>query len=261
MSFTPKRKKQLFILPLLLIAVFVFARFVKPGIPTEPAKPGKEVRKAASSDSAMQVLYDSLQLESKGLSRYAYNHALCGMRQLAAAGKLKNDGIISIADFSLPSASKRLFIIDLENKKLLFHTFVSHGRGSGTATATVFSNQPESYKSSLGFYTTGVTYNGHHGYSLRLNGEEKGINDNALARGIVMHAAAYVNEALVRSQGYIGRSQGCPAVPEALHKDIIATIKDGTCLFIYSNDKNYAAHTSFKDSTAPAALLADNSIR
>ena len=105
--------------------------------------------------------------------------------------------------------------------------------------ASNFSNALQSYKSSLGFYQTLGTYMGGHGYSLRLEGLEKGINDNANRRDIVIHGAPYVNESLIRSQGYIGRSWGCPALPENLNKPIINTIKNGTCLFIYGNNKSY----------------------
>ncbi|MCK7556728.1 murein L,D-transpeptidase catalytic domain family protein [Chitinophaga sedimenti] len=159
----------------------------------------------------------------------------------SAKGKIQNDGVLSIVDFSLPSSKKRLFVIDLENGKLLFNTPVSHGRNSGKGDATSFSNAPNSFKSSLGFYVTGNTYSGEHGYSLRLNGEEKGFNDNALSRGIVMHCADYVNEGLVQSQGYIGRSLGCPAIPTAVHKKVISAISNGSCLFVYSRDKGYLA--------------------
>jgi hypothetical protein len=135
-------------------------------------------------------------------------------------------------------------VLDVKKGKLVFNTYVSHGRNSGKALATAFSNAFNSFESSLGFYITGDTYKGHHGYSMRLMGEEKGINDNAFNRGIVMHSAAYVDESYIHTQGYIGRSEGCPAVPEGLYKGIIEHIKNGTCLFMYSPDKNYFAHTS-----------------
>ncbi|SFE51246.1 L,D-transpeptidase catalytic domain [Chitinophaga sp. CF118] len=189
------------------------------------------------------VLYQSLKLDSLGLSREAFKYAISGMEKLEEAGKLSNADLITIVDFSLPSSKKRLFVIDLKNGKVLFNTLVSHGRNSGAAVATEFSNAPESFKSSLGFYITGETYKGEHGYSLRLQGEEAGINDNALSRGIVMHSAAYVNDKLVRLQGYIGRSLGCPAIPEKVHKLIIEEIRNGTCLFLYSPDKYYMAHS------------------
>ena len=185
------------------------------------------------------LLYDSIHLDLIGLSRETFDYAMKGFNHLVQTGQLANDKIISIVDFSLPSSAKRLFVIDLDNYKVLFCTYVAHGVNSGVEYANRFSNKLSSNKSSLGFYETQNTYLGDNGYSLRLEGLEKGINDNAGRRDIVIHGAAYVDEALVRSQGYIGRSWGCPALPEKLHKPIINKIKDGTCLFIYSPDKTY----------------------
>lgn len=178
-------------------------------------------------------LYDSLQLSLQGLSEDAFNYAKKGFDKLLAEGKLLNTSILSIVDFSLPSTKKRLFIIDLKNYKVLFNSLIAHGRNTGKEIATSFSNKKSSYKSSPGFYVTGDTYNGKNGYSLKLDGLEKGINDHAFDRGIVIHGANYVNETLANEQGYIGRSQGCPAVPLSQSKPIINTIKNGTCLFIY----------------------------
>jgi len=198
---------------------------------------------AKSAIEEKMGLYDSLELESKGLSRQAFEYALEGYNKLLNSGKLAKDNLLSILDFSLPSSKKRLFIVDLATGQLVFNTYAAHGRGSGETMATKFSNEPNSYQSSLGFYVTGETYNGKHGESLRLNGEEEGFNDNALARGVVMHSAAYVDESVVASQGRIGRSQGCPAIPESVTKEIITKIKNGSCLFLYSPDKNYTSHS------------------
>ncbi|MEO6252578.1 MAG: murein L,D-transpeptidase catalytic domain family protein [Ferruginibacter sp.] len=189
--------------------------------------------------NSASALYDSMDLDLMGLSKTAFDYAIKGFNYLAQTGSFANDHIISIVDFSLPSSKKRLFVIDLDQAKVLFNTYVAHGAKSGAAMATEFSNTPESNKSSLGFYETLQTYSGGHGYSLKLQGLERGINDNANSRAIVIHPAAYVDEALIRSQGYIGRSWGCPALPERLSKPIINTIKGGTCLFLYSPDKNY----------------------
>ena len=197
-------------------------------------------------------IYDSLKLNTLGLSKQAYDCAIKGYNYLRSIGKLKNDNIISIVDFSLQSAKKRLFVLDLKNYKILFNTYVAHGRNSGRELASQFSNENESYKSSLGFYVTQDTYNGNHGYSLRLQGEEKGINDNAINRAIVMHSAWYVNENIAKSQGYIGRSQGCPALPEELTKPIIEQIKNGSCLFLYSPDKYYISHSQILGSVKAA---------
>jgi hypothetical protein len=193
-----------------------------------------------SKISDNSLLYESLDLNALGLSEDAFDYAIKGYEYLKSKGKLDNEDILSIVDFSLPSSQKRLFVLDMENGRLLYQTFVAHGRNSGKEYAKEFSNQPESFKSSLGFYVTKNTYFGQHGFSLRLEGEEKGINDNAMKRAIVMHSADYVDKKLISSQGYIGRSLGCPALPKEVYKPIIIKIKDGSCLFVYSPG-NYAA--------------------
>jgi hypothetical protein len=190
--------------------------------------------------------YDSLKLGYLGLSSDAFNFAIRGYDSLRSIGILRNSGILSIVDFSLPSSKRRLFVIDIVSRKLLFNTFVSHGRNSGKEMATHFSNDSHSYQSSLGFYITGQTYSGHHGYSLRLQGMERGINDNAYSRGIVMHAAKYVNEKTVGGDGCVGRSEGCPAIPVNIHRAVIEAIKQGTCLLLYGSDKKYLALSKFR---------------
>ncbi|MCU0323089.1 MAG: murein L,D-transpeptidase catalytic domain family protein [Chitinophagaceae bacterium] len=190
-------------------------------------------------------LYTILQLKNVGLNEAVFNYAIEGYLQLLQSGKLKNPDALSIIDFSMPSTSKRLFIVDVVNGKLLFNTYVAHGRNSVLQTANSFSNAAESFKSILVFYTTETNYIGKHGYSLRLEGLEAGFNNNAMSRGIVMHAANYVDERIAKAQGYIGRSLGCPAVPEKLHTAIIGSIANGTCLFMYANDKNYLKHSAY----------------
>lgn len=181
----------------------------------------------------LKSVYDSLHLNLKGLSREAFDFAKKGLTQLTQQGRTINQSIISIVDFSLPSTEKRLFIIDLDQYKVLYNTLVAHGRNTGRERAVSFSNTPSSFKSSPGFYITRETYQGSNGYSLKLEGLEHGINDKAYERGIVIHGADYVNEQLAAQQGYIGRSQGCPAVPEALARPIINEIKNGSLVFIY----------------------------
>lgn len=188
-----------------------------------------------------EALYQKLHLDDLGLSQQAFDYAYQGYQYLRANNRLKNEETLTILDFGLPSSAKRLFVIDMEKQTLLYNTYVAHGRNSGKEYAKEFSNEPESYKSSLGFYITRGTYSGKHGYSLQLNGEEKGINDNALSRAIVIHSADYVNKNLIKQQGYIGRSLGCPALPKEVYKPIIQKIKDGSCLFIYSPNAAYAA--------------------
>jgi hypothetical protein len=126
-----------------------------------------------------------------------------------------------------------MWVFDLESHELLFDELVSHGRGSGKTMATRFSNAPDSNMSSLGLFRTGEAYVGKNGYSLRLDGLDRGVNDQARARAIVVHGAPYVNAATAKANGYLGRSLGCPAVRPAIARELIDTIKDGGLLFAY----------------------------
>ena len=179
-------------------------------------------------------IYVKCNLKDK-LDYEVLNRALIGYNSL----NLTNKKVISIIDFSKPSTEKRLFIIDIENRKLLFQTFVAHGKNSGLIKPTKFSNRIGSNQSSLGFYRTAGTYKGKHGYSLILDGLEKGINDNARKRAIVIHGAKYVSEEFIEKNNRLGRSWGCPAISDELSKKIIDLIKDGSCLYIYANNVNY----------------------
>lgn len=191
-------------------------------------------------NNAFTAVYENLDLASLGLSKKAYEWALAGYERLKSGGQIIQDHILSVVDFSLPSNQKRLFVIDLLKGELLFHTFVSHGKNSGKLIAKKFSNKASSFQSSIGFYTTGETYQGKHGLSLRLIGKEKGINDKALQRGIVIHGADYAEETVADKQGYLGRSLGCPAVPQSIHRDLISTIQNGSCFFIYAPTSGYS---------------------
>ena len=158
-----------------------------------------------------------------------------------------NEDIVTIIDFSKPSTEKRLFILDLRNQQVLYHTFVAHGKNTGANMATKFSNNKGSNQSSLGLYRTGESYQGKHGYSLRLDGLEKGFNDNARGRAVVMHSASYVSESFIKRHGRLGRSWGCPAVPVEISEEIIDLIKGGSCLYIYANDSNYIENSILAD--------------
>ena len=147
--------------------------------------------------------------------------------------------MLTLIDFTKPSNEERLLVLDMAEGKLLFHSLVAHGRNSGDLYATGFSNHPESHQSSLGLYLTEGTYTGKNGYSLRLNGLEKGVNDNALARAIVIHGAAYADPSVCRGGRRLGRSWGCPALPPALNRPIIDTIKGGSVLYIYGESRDH----------------------
>ena len=241
----PLRLLLLFLIPL----AFSFASF-KPASSSAKTIVAKTLSTSDADMSSKLTIYDSLQLNTLGLSKQAFIEGLKGYGILRSQGKLNNDNIISIVDFTLPSTQKRLFVIDLENFKLLFNTYVAHGRNSGKEYANHFSNSPESHMSSLGFYVTQQTYYGEHGLSLRLEGEEKGINDNAESRAIVIHPADYVSEKTVESLGYLGRSFGCPALPKKFATPIIKTIKDGSCFFVYSDSNKYISQSPLLQSAS-----------
>lgn len=193
------------------------------------------------SDSATWVaeaLHHSLTLSDKP-DIELLRRALTGYYRLKQQHKLSDKQIITIVDFRKPSSERRLWVIDLANRKIRYHTLVAHGRNSGELYATRFSNRVNSYQSSLGFYVTGEMYYGKHGLSLKLHGTEKGINDHAEERAIVMHGADYVSESFVGKMGRLGRSLGCPAVPNSIHRELIGDVAGRTCLFIYYPDENY----------------------
>lgn len=211
--------------------------------PMPAASPALPFADSLQSISSFKSVYDSLHLELSGLSRKAFEYAQKGWEKLQSEGRVGNTSVVTIVDFSQPSSQRRLYVLDMKNYKVLFNTLVAHGRNSGKEWASLFSNQPSSYKSSPGFYITGETYIGSNGYSLKLQGIERGINDKAFSRAIVMHGAGYVDSSYIESQGYIGRSQGCPAVPAAEAYPIINAIKNGTCLFVYTPDKRYTSRS------------------
>jgi len=192
-----------------------------------------------SFDPEMELIYDSLQLGKRGLKKEAFNYAYTGYKKLEEEGKLNKEGLITICDLSQSSKRKRLYLINLDECKLLLNTYVAHGKNSGGEYARKFSNKPESLQSSLGFYRTKKTHYGGHGLALTISGLEPGFNDKAERRKIVVHGSQYIGENYRRWGKFMGRSFGCPAVPMKQSKILINTIKDGSCLFIYHPNKSY----------------------
>lgn len=178
-------------------------------------------------------IYNQIDFKSFSMPSFeSFNLALDGFYYLKEKGIIQKN-ILTIVDFSLSSNTKRLWVIDLDKNEVLFNTLVAHGRNTGEEFAKVFSNQAESFQSSLGFYATAEVYNGKHGLSLKLDGLQRGLNDNARNRAVVMHGADYVSESFIKQNKRLGRSQGCPAVPVEMNQKIINVIKDKSCLFIY----------------------------
>lgn len=195
------------------------------------------IKKAADS------IYDLISLGQYGLDKDVFFNAYKGFQYLQNEGLLKKTNVLTICDYSQSSRNKRLYVIDLTDSRLLFNTYVSHGKNSGEEFATTFSNYNNSNKSSLGFLVTGRPYKGKSGYSLQLNGMEPGINDKVKMRSIVLHGSRFVGESILGARGAIGRSLGCPAVPYGLHFRIIDAIKGGSCVFVSYPDDWYT-HTS-----------------
>jgi len=177
------------------------------------------------------------------VSEDAMKYALSGYAELNNEGKISKKDIITIVDFSKPSTEERMFVINLKTKQVIAKSLCAHGKNSDEIWAQNFSNNAESYESSLGFYIASETYDDKHGYSLKLDGQEAGINDNARERGVVVHGADYVSKQFIASTGRLGRSQGCPALPLEQYEKIISLIKGGSCLFIYHPNKYYRTHS------------------
>jgi hypothetical protein len=233
------------ILPLAMVAFLSFAFNPKTADSATQNNKVDPPLLASNSKSALESkvisVYNALHSNNLALPQLeGFSQALKGFYDLKEKGLVKKD-ILTLIDFSLSSNVKRLWVIDLSTNTVLLNSLVAHGRNTGEEFATSFSNTDSSFKSSLGFYATGEIYNGKHGKSLKLDGLEKGVNDRARNRGVVMHAADYVSEDFIRNHNRLGRSQGCPAVPVGLNDEIIDLIKDKSCLFIYHPSRNNIA--------------------
>lgn len=250
--------------PLLLCLVYLITTSFYP-VSSESFSQPKTVVKELKTSPKMNVspknpaeeIYKDLQFTDEKLNFEVFEKAFLGFQNLKKSGKLQpTANLLSVCDFSLSSNRKRLWVIDLDEKKILFNSLVAHGKGTGEEFAMSFSNTMDSHQSSLGFYITEQTYNGDNGYSMRLFGMDKGYNDAALERCIVMHGANYVSEDFIKAEKRLGRSWGCPAVPRDLAQPIINTIKDGTCLFVYYPDQNYLAGSEWlKNSEKADSIL------
>jgi hypothetical protein len=178
--------------------------------------------------------------------------ALGAAKCAARSGTVSDPSTLTVIDYSKPSTAKRLWVLDLRSQELLYEELVAHGQGSGDNLATFFSNQPETHRSSIGLFVTKDTYVGKNGYSLRLQGLDAGFNDRAMERAIVMHGAPYVSKDFAREHGRLGRSWGCPALPEAVARDVIDRVKGSGLVFAYYPDQRWLATSKFLGS-CPAA--------
>lgn len=187
-------------------------------------------------DSVAGSIYHDL--DEADLDYFIFLEAYHGFVTYKNEGLIENPNVITIIDFDKTSNEKRFFVVDLLKHKVLFNSFVAHGQKTGGLSAENFSNRVNSHQSSLGFYLTDNTYFGKHGLSLRLDGLERGLNDNARERNIVVHSADYVSADFINKNQRLGRSWGCPALPDENYEEVIAFIKDKSLLFIYSSAGN-----------------------
>jgi hypothetical protein len=227
-----------------LLCVFVLSTSFGVVSPTDKKRTpiiinDKTFDKNTITDQKASTLYSDLHLAEKGLSEKAFQYAYKGFQILLEKKLLKENANLAICDFSQSSRLKRLYVVNIFSGEVLMNTWVAHGRNSGLEFAKKFSNKPRSLQSSLGFFITRQTYYGAHGLSLRLDGVERGINDKALRRAIVIHGADYIGDETLVRNNYMGRSYGCPAVPQAESETLINFLKNGSCLFIYYPTKLY----------------------
>jgi hypothetical protein len=194
------------------------------------------------------LLFAEMDLVDSGLSHAAFQSAFIGYYKLKKKGLLRRTHILTICDFSQSSSQQRMYVIDVRNRRVLYRTYVAHGINSGEEFASSFSNKMESCKSSLGFYITAGVYTGVNGLSLRIDGVDKGFNDNARKRSIVIHGANYVSLRVLHKYGVMGTTFGCPAIPSEMTTQIIPVVKHGSCFFIYYPSKKYLAQSSVLNS-------------
>jgi hypothetical protein len=216
--------------------LFLFYSFTGSDLPTNNTAISTPVEKTAVTET--ESLYNTISAHNASMPTMdCFERAVKGYNLLKAQGKIQRD-LLTVIDFSKSSNTKRLWIIDMKLQTVIYNTLVAHGRNSGDEFAKSFSNTNSSNMSSLGFYATGELYNGKHGQSLKLDGLENGLNSNARSRGVVMHAADYVSDAFIKLHHRLGRSQGCPALPSGITKEVINLIKGKSCLFIYHPEYN-----------------------
>lgn len=215
------------------------AASTRPSRPSSAAAPQQLISPAENLPPAQR-----LALLAPAADPEVLDLAMAAVRCAQAEGVGRTAQRLAVIDYSRSSLRPRLWVFDLASRKLLYKELVAHGQGSGGNRPTHFSNADGSHASSLGLFVTGSTYTGHNGYSLRMDGLEPGVNDAAMARAIVMHGAAYVNEASGRQMGRLGRSWGCPALRKEVAKPIIDVMKNGQFVFSYYPDQAWLAHSA-----------------
>ena len=200
---------------------------------------GPEQASSAEQAIAPVSQFKALLKQAPRINPRALQMALTALQRVQATGTRVRSDVLMVIDYAKPSTEPRLWVFDLKKTRVLFEELVAHGRNSGDNRAVRFSNEPGSLMSSLGVFLTADTYIGKHGLSLRLQGLEKGINDNSMSRAVVIHAADYVSQSMSRVRGRIGRSWGCPAVRPEISRKLIETVQGGTLLLAYYPESSW----------------------
>jgi len=242
----PKSKYFSFLITFLLICnAFSYAG---PGGPEEKDARNKDTRSInlkTHFNQHIKDLFNSCELLDK-MSYSVFKKAVIGYYNMKKEGKLKGN-LLSVLDFRQASNEERFYLIDMNKKELVLRSLVAHGKNSGKKYPVSFSNVPQSNKTSMGFYVTAETYTGENGLSLKLDGIDFPFNTNVRMRNIVIHGSDYVSPKEIKEKGFIGQSEGCPALPLDNYKKIINMIKGGHCLFIYTSDPIYQNYSSYLD--------------
>jgi len=250
-------KAKVFLLSLVFCSGIFLSAFRSPG--SNDAEESIEISNREKYFSIFaKTLYSAFQTEE--LNYNAFEFALKGYYLLKIQHQIKNDRYLTIIDFTKSSTEKRWMTLDMEKFTIAVKTFVAHGRNSGEEFAQFFSNSLGSFKSSLGFFTTGEIYNGKNGLSMKLKGLESGINDLAYERGVVVHGADYVSPDFIANTGRLGRSQGCPALPVNEVESAVSLLKEGTLFFLYADNQEYKTKSVLLKSREYLAVLPESGI-
>ncbi|MBA2649196.1 MAG: murein L,D-transpeptidase catalytic domain family protein [Legionella sp.] len=213
-----------------------------PHTSTPPSLPKVAAKTHAFCSSDIKSQLKHLCNQAPKLNPRVLKLALTAYKNATKQGSVKKQ-VLTVIDYSMASNKQRMWVFDIKKEQLLYNTFVAHGRNSGMNTASHFSNRESSKQSSLGTYITKNTYMGHKGYSLNLKGLDKGFNDNAYNRRVVVHGAWYMEPSFIRKAGRAGLSWGCPAIAQTIAKPVINTIKNGSVVFAYFPDKYFLSHS------------------
>jgi hypothetical protein len=238
----------------LLLAVTVWAQ---PGSAEPAGPPVAQARRAAARTVAHAFDVASWRPETRAIEARVLKLALDAARCAVMRQAVSDPGTLTVIDYSKPSTEPRLWVLDLATRTILYEELVAHGQGSGGNLATAFSNVPDSHQTSLGLFTTDTAYVGRNGYSLRLDGLDRGFNDRARERAIVLHGAPYVNDTIGKTLGRLGRSHGCPAVREVVARDLIDRIKGGSLVFAYYPDAEWLSRSAFLNGCSSASRATD----